>query len=120
LVAKRKSGRAYWKLHYFHEILNGNGYSWYNHYHREPIKLGAGTLLSCDAIYEELSEDDLCSRCGEHRWTTCGDSFWLLEDEDQDSDGSTSSLGTCEDFQEDGSVEDTGDFAEESDEDAAD
>jgi hypothetical protein len=119
LVAKRKSGRAYWKLHYFHEILNDNGYSWYNHYHREPIKLGTGTLLSCDAIYEELSEDDLCSRCGEHRWTTCGDPFWLLEGEDQDSDGSTSSLGTCEDFREDRPVEDTGNFAEESDEDAA-
>jgi len=75
------------------------------HWHREPVKLGKGTLTSCDPISEEVPDDDLCSICGEQRWATGQDAYWLFEGREEDVGGSEDSTNSVEDVLYDGDLD---------------
>jgi hypothetical protein len=107
LRARKTSTNNYWKIHYVfvgdHNAddldsldAQNDEFKYTRHWHGEPVKLGKGALTSCDSISEEVLDDDLCSVCGEQRWATGQDAYWLFEGREKDvggSEDSTNSVG---------------------------
>ncbi|KAH8765697.1 hypothetical protein F5882DRAFT_414097 [Hyaloscypha sp. PMI_1271] len=62
-------------------------------------------IHSCDPISEEVPDDDLCSICGEQRWATGQDDYWLFEGREEDVGGSEDSTNSVEDVLYDGDLD---------------
>jgi hypothetical protein len=107
LRARKTSTNNNWKIHYVfvgdHNAddldsldAQNDEFKYTRHWHGEPVKLGKGALTSCDSISEEVLDDDLCSVCGEQRWATGQDAYWLFGGREGDvggSEDSTNSVG---------------------------
>jgi hypothetical protein len=113
LRARKTSTSNYWKIHYVFISDHNAGeldsldaqneeFEYTIHWHGEPVKLGKGTLTSCDPISEEVPDDDLCSICGEQRWATGQDAYWLFDGREEDVGGSEDSTNSVEDVLYDG------------------